>query len=189
MAPRTDHANGEWPCSSTQGKKWSEIAATSKPTCSARRACRRTRGVVLFGHEFVAKLEHLQFPLLQGSFWRGRSSPPFQTTEQPVTLDESSDRPAALCAAASLPLLALGNGAEARQQRHLGCWVLWMACDSQLRLSPLTRAHIPRKRGDRAPQPRKRRPTARWSSRDHTPTNPAPCFSNSPYPANLGERQ
>src|SRR5262249_29930553 len=37
-APRTDQANEAWPCSSIQGEKWSEMAAKSKPTCSARRA-------------------------------------------------------------------------------------------------------------------------------------------------------
>jgi hypothetical protein len=39
-APSTDQANGECPCSSIQGKKWSEIAAKSKRASSARAALR-----------------------------------------------------------------------------------------------------------------------------------------------------
>ncbi len=36
MAPRTDHTNGEWPCWSTHGWKWSEMPANVKPMASAR---------------------------------------------------------------------------------------------------------------------------------------------------------
>src|SRR4051794_32015585 len=39
-APSTDHVNGAWPCSSSQGEKWSEITAKSKPASSARRTSR-----------------------------------------------------------------------------------------------------------------------------------------------------
>ncbi len=145
---------------------------------SLSRFCR-----MCFGHEVVAKLEHLPVPLVARIVLEGRSSCLFQTTEQPV-------------AQMKVPIdTARGHGA-ARLASAAGAWqpcggspVLWMACDSQLHLSPLTRAHIPRKRGDRAPQPRKRRPTARWSSRDRNPTSPAPCFSYSPCSANLAERQ
>src|SRR3954451_16289418 len=43
-APSTDHAKGAWPCSSSHGKKWSEIAAKANPACSARTVL-RTRAV------------------------------------------------------------------------------------------------------------------------------------------------
>ena len=36
MAPMTDHTNGAWPCWSTHGWKWSEMAAKLKPAASAR---------------------------------------------------------------------------------------------------------------------------------------------------------
>ena len=39
-APSTVQANGAWPCSSSHGKKWSEIAAKSNPACSARTVLR-----------------------------------------------------------------------------------------------------------------------------------------------------
>ena len=38
-APITPHTSGEWPCSSFQGWKWSEIQRAWKPACSAARAC------------------------------------------------------------------------------------------------------------------------------------------------------
>ena len=31
IPPITDHTNGEWPCASVQGWKWSEINTKSKP--------------------------------------------------------------------------------------------------------------------------------------------------------------
>ena len=39
-APITDHTNGLWPCSSSQGWKWSEIHRASNPASSASRAWR-----------------------------------------------------------------------------------------------------------------------------------------------------
>jgi hypothetical protein len=64
-APSTDHANGAWPCSSSHGKKWSEIAAKANPACSARIVL-QTRAVrpVLLCHQLVAELVHLAIPLL-----------------------------------------------------------------------------------------------------------------------------
>ena len=38
-APRTVHACGEWPISSSHGKKWSLQTAKSKPACSAATTC------------------------------------------------------------------------------------------------------------------------------------------------------
>jgi hypothetical protein len=59
MAPSTDQASGAWPCSSSQGEKWSEIAANSKPASSAALALRtRVEGPVLLGHQLVAELDH-----------------------------------------------------------------------------------------------------------------------------------
>ena len=88
----------------------------------------------------------------------------------------------------------LASAADRAQRRAgsiaaLAYWILWIGRGSQLWLSPLTRAHIPRRRGHRAPQPRKQRPIAQWSSRDRDPMDPAPCFSNSPSAANLVEPQ
>jgi hypothetical protein len=40
IAPSTGQASGAWPCSSSQGEKWSEIAANSNPACSARTVLR-----------------------------------------------------------------------------------------------------------------------------------------------------
>ena len=39
-APRVTHAFGEWPISSSHGKKWSLLTAKSKPTSSAPTTCR-----------------------------------------------------------------------------------------------------------------------------------------------------
>jgi hypothetical protein len=35
MAPSTDQTKGAWPCWSTHGWKWSEMAAKEKPVASA----------------------------------------------------------------------------------------------------------------------------------------------------------
>ena len=39
IATMTDHTKLDWPCSSSQGWKWSDIHSASKPACSASLAC------------------------------------------------------------------------------------------------------------------------------------------------------
>jgi len=39
IAPMTAQTKLDWPCSSSQGWKWSEIHSASNPACSAIRAC------------------------------------------------------------------------------------------------------------------------------------------------------
>src|SRR5262245_16069856 len=162
-------------------------------------------GAVLFGHEFVAKLEHVRAPFFAKIIFgvAGRQLS-LQTNEPTGRRDESSAwhpraPPASLqqlamptCPAPEMPI-ALGSGVRdhrrqvGRQMARQGPY--GSPCGSELGFSPLTRAHIPKKRGHRAPRPQKPRPTARWSSHDREPTAPARCFSDLPCPANWAKRQ